>query len=373
MIRSKDKVLQKTQKMLNEKMVLENILRSSADLAIIAIDLDSRIVYYNPVAEKIFGHPADKVIGHKIPALDNKNKEFNFKAALVRAKADGEFEYTVEHKKNESDHFTVIKISGIWDNSSNLAGFVLMAQDVTERKKLEEELLKTQKLESIGILAGGIAHDFNNLLTGIINCISLAKNADHRDKIADSLNMAEKASLLAKDLTKQLFTFAKMGEPVRESVFVSELIKDSVDFSHDGSNPKAEISIPTGLWPVLIDEVQISRVMHNLAINAREAMPGGGTLKVSAENVPVRVKDNLPLKEGKYVKISIEDQGVGVPKSHFHKIFDPYFTTKKKGHRKGMGLGLAICYSIIKNHDGHITVESEVNVGTTFSIYLPSS
>ena len=374
-IRGKEEVLQKTKKILNEKIVLENILRSSTDLAIVAVDLGLNIVYYNPVAERLFGYKAEEVIGRAITDLGTEAKSypFNFKEAFETVQREGEYTYTTERKKEDGTHYIAYRISSILGNNRNLAGFVLMAQDITDRKKLEEELLKAQKLESIGVLAGGIAHDFNNLIAGILNCISLAKSSmDNKDKVIESLTMAEKASRLARDLTQQLFTFAKIGEPVRKIAVITELIKDSVSFSPDDLSAAYELYTSPELWPVEVDEGQISRVIHNLFLNAREAMPNGGAIRIRAENVVIGAKDSLPLKEGKYVRVSIEDQGVGVPKMHLQKIFDPYFTTKKRGSRKGTGLGLAICYSIVKNHDGHITVESEMGVGTTFCIYLPT-
>lgn len=375
-IRGKEEVLQKTQKILSEKIVLENILRSSTDLAIVAVDLNFNMVYCNPVAEKVFGHTTEEFTGRAINGFDAYRNTFQipFEDALERIHDEGECRYTTELKRDDGMRYFASKISGIWDNNGSLVGFVLMSQDITERRRLEEELLKAQKLESIGVLAGGIAHDFNNLLTGIINCISLAKsNIENKDKISESLLMAEKASRLAKDLTQQLFTFAKIGEPVRKTISIVDLIKDSISFSPDDLNAVCEVSISPDLWHVEVDAGQISRVIHNMVINAREAMPKGGTIKIFAENILVSPKDGIPLKEGRYVKISIQDQGVGVPHMHLQKIFDPYFTTKKKGSKKGTGLGLAICYSIIKNHDGHIAVESEIGVGTTFSVYLPAS
>ncbi len=375
-IRGKEEVLQKTKKILSEKVVLENILRSSTDLAIIAVDLSFNIVYYNPVAEKIFGCRAEEVIGREITeiGIEEKTCPFHFREAFEIVRREGEYTYTIEQKKDEGTRYIASKVSGILDNSGRLAGFVLMSQDITDRKKLEDEFLKSQKLESIGVLAGGIAHDFNNLLAGILNCISLARSSmESKDTVLESLSMAEKASRLAKDLTQQLFTFAKIGEPVRRITAIAQLIRDSISFSPDDLKADYELAIPAGLWPVEVDGGQISRVIHNLFINAREAMPRGGTIRICAENVPVNAKDSLPLREGKYVKVSITDQGIGVPEGHLQKIFDPYFTTKKKGSRKGTGLGLAICYSIVKNHDGHITVESELGIGTTFCVYLPVS
>jgi nitrogen-specific signal transduction histidine kinase/CheY-like chemotaxis protein len=242
--------------------------------------------------------------------------------------------------------------------------------DITKQKKMQEELLKAKKLESIGILAGGIAHDFNNILTGILGNISAAKaKVDSEDEIFRTLIKAEKASLRARDLTQQLLTFSQGGAPIKETTSIGELIEDSADFVLRGSNVRCEFSIPDGLWPVEIDKSQVNQVLYNLIINADQAMPDGGLIKVSAENISLDVKDILPLKKGRYVKIIIEDQGIGIPKEHLQKIFDPYFTTKKKGD----GLGLTTSYSIIKNHNGHIQVESEPGVGSTFMIYLPAS
>ncbi len=247
-----------------------------------------------------------------------------------------------------------------------------MFRDVTEKKKLEEELLKAQKLESIGILAGGIAHDFNNLLTAILGNISLSRTyttSGFAEKVYERLIEAEKASLRAKDLTTQLLTFSKGGEPIKKAAPIGELIKDSVDFALRGSKVKSEYFVPHNLWAVEADEGQVNQVMSNLIINAKEAMPEGGIVKISCENVTVRSADVLPLKHGKYVKISIKDRGIGIPRAFLQKIFDPYFTTKEKGS----GLGLAVVFSIIKRHGGHIFVESEVGTGTVFHIYLPAS
>ncbi|MCL4537773.1 MAG: CBS domain-containing protein [Nitrospirae bacterium] len=375
-IRGKEEALQETRKMLSEKVVLENILRSSTDMAIVAIDRDFRIVYYNPVAEKIFGYKADKVIGRTVMDVHTgKNVDpLLFEKAVETIEKDGSYKYTFEYKKEGGIRFIESTVSGILDSNNNLAGFVLMARDITEHKKLGEELLKAQKLESIGVLAGGIAHDFNNLLTGILNCISLSKSlVKPEDKVFESLTMAEKASRLAKDLTQQLFTFAKIGEPVRKTTSITEIIKDAAGLMPTDFNATCEISIPDDLWPVEVDKGQMNRVFHNLVINAKEAMPKGGIIKIRAENINTTQKDSLPLKEGRYIKVSIEDQGQGISRKDLQKVFDPYFTTKQRGNRKGTGLGLAICYSIIKNHDGHITVSSEEGAGATFYIYLPAS
>ena len=246
--------------------------------------------------------------------------------------------------------------------------------DISERKRSEEALLKAKKLESVGILAGGIAHDFNNLLTSILGNISFAKmHGNPEDKIFKLLDHAEKASIRASELTKQLITFSKGGVPVKKMAPIGELLEDTAHLSLSGSNVSCRFNIPNDLWPVEIDEGQMRQVIHHIVRNAREAMPEGGVINLLAQNMTLSAKDGLPLKGGKYIKLSVEDHGVGIPQENLSKIFDPYFTTKEMGSQKGMGLGLAICYSVIKNHEGLITVESRVGVGTTFHIYLPVS
>ena len=280
-----------------------------------------------------------------------------------------EYEYwlrrRIERKILVRGHSVAIR-----DENGQLDRFESYMEDITERIKMEAELLRISKLESIGILSAGIAHDFNNILATILVNTSLAKiYAESEDKISEVLTNVEKASMRAKDLTQQLLTFSKGGAPIKKTVAIPELIKDSIDFALRGSNVKCEFSTPDDVWPINADEGQISQVINNLIINAYQAMPQGGTIKVRAENVTVGAKHFLPLQEGKYIKICVEDQGIGIPQEQLDKVFDPFFTTKKKGS----GLGLTTSYSIISNHDGYISVESELGVGTTFHIYLPAT
>ena len=247
---------------------------------------------------------------------------------------------------------------------------IVIMRDVTERKKREEELLRSSKLESLGVLAGGIAHDFNNLLTGIIGNASLARMlCNPEDKAYKRLTELEDASLRAKDLTQQLLTFAKGGVPIKKITSIAKLLRDSVNFALRGSNITCDFSIPEDLSPVEIDEGQITQVIHNLIINAEQAMPKGGLIKVSAGNISVSPSTGLPVQDGEYIKITVSDTGIGISSENLIRIFDPYFTTKDEGS----GLGLATVYSIIKNHGGYITAESESGAGTTFHIYLPAS
>ena len=258
--------------------------------------------------------------------------------------------------------------------SKNVNGVVegmwSIVRDISERKRAEEELLKANKLESIAVLAGGIAHDFNNILTAMLGNISLSKMMlDKTHSCYDLLNDAEKAGIRAKDLTQQLLTFSRGGAPVKKNTLLPLIIRDSADFVLRGSISKCLFSIPDDLWPVHADEGQISQVIQNLVINADQAMPKGGTINISAFNRVIKEGESPRLSGGRYVEITISDSGVGIPESFLPDIFDPYFTTKQTGS----GLGLSICYSIIKNHAGIIDVKSEIAHGTTFTITIPAA
>lgn len=242
-------------------------------------------------------------------------------------------------------------------------------RDVTQKKRMEEELHKAQKIESLGVLAGGIAHDFNNLLAAVLGNVSLAKmHLGSPGKILSYLENTEKATLRAKGLTQQLLTFSKGGAPIKRTTTISDLITDSTAFTLRGSNVNCVYDFVEDLWAVEADEGQLSQVTQNLVINASQAMKGGGTITIHGRNTVIKANTNLPLLPGQYIKLEFEDQGCGIEKEHLSKIFDPYFTSKQSGS----GLGLAISYSIIKNHDGLILVHSETNTGTTFTIYLPA-
>lgn len=252
---------------------------------------------------------------------------------------------------------------------------VIVTRDITEQNRSEEERVRAVKLESVGLLAGGIAHDFNNILTSVFANIGLAKmvTAKHAfpegEKVVTRLAAAEKACLRARDLTKQLLTFAKGGAPVKSTTSMASIITDTVQFALRGSDVRCTMHLPDDLWPVEVDEGQMSQVLQNLVINGDQAMPNGGTIGVEAENCTVVPEMNLPLKPGNYIRVSVADQGVGIPQDTLPKIFDPYFTTKPKGS----GLGLATTYSIIKRHEGHIAVSSSIGTGTCFTFYLPAS
>jgi len=258
----------------------------------------------------------------------------------------------------------------VYNRDSNIVGVILVFRNVTEKQKMEADLLKIQRFESIGILASGIAHDFNNILTGIMGNISLARmDMDPGNQNFERLMRAEKASSEAKNLTRQLLTFSKGGTPILRTIPIVGLLRESASFVLRGSNVRCKFFISVDLWPVEVDEGQISQVINNMIINANQAMPEGGIIEIHAENIIPTTGDAPSLGNKRCVKISIEDHGIGIPEGSLQKIFTPYFTTK----RSGSGLGLAVSHSIVKNHGGHIDVESQVGIGTTFSIYLPAS
>ncbi len=272
-----------------------------------------------------------------------------------------------------SGEYRLVELSGslIRRPDGEVSGMVLAIRNVTERRQIEAELAKTQKLEAVGLLAGGIAHDFNNLLTVLLGNLSLLdRDLAPDSRQAKNLANAETAVLRARDLTQQLLTFSRGGTPILEAASINEVIEESSSFVLSGSKVICEIDLPADLWVVEIDAGQIHQVINNLLLNAVQAMPEGGTIRIEGENLdptPQSLPQSLP--PGRYIAIHVADQGVGIRRQHLERIFDPYFSTKERGR----GLGLASAYSIVKQHEGLLTVESEPGLGTTFSLYLPAS
>ncbi|NVN90514.1 MAG: response regulator [Desulfuromonadales bacterium] len=273
-------------------------------------------------------------------------------------------------KENPMIGTVEIRSYPVFDNAGKVVMVAEHVRDITERKRVEAEVLKTQKLESLGVLAGGIAHDFNNLLTAILGNITLIKSwIKDDDRVIQRLEGAEKAATRARGLTDQLLTFSKGGTPVRKTASITQIVMESVDFVLRGSNVRCEYLIDDNVWPVEVDVGQMNQVINNLIINADQAMAEGGIIRIAIRNQTIAPNEIVPLAQGNYLVIAIEDQGVGIPVEQMSKIFDPYFTTKQKGS----GLGLATVHSIIRKHEGYVRVQSQVGVGTIFQIYLPAS
>jgi len=362
--------------LLDEKERLTVTLRSIGD-AVISTDNSGKIILINAVAEDLTGWKDGQAIGQPLvkvfTTLDERTREpsEDFVSKVLEAeRIIDKNRPTILLSRDGSERMISEVGAPIRDEKNRVVGVVLVFSDITERLKVEEELLKGKKLESVGILAGGIAHDFNNILTAIMGNISLAKNyIDPASRAYKRLEEADRATVRAKDLTHKLLTFSKGGAPVKKTASIEELIRESAGFILSGTSVKTMFSFAEDLWPLNIDTGQISQVIQNLCLNASQAMPEGGLIWVRAENLNITDDTTLPLAPGKYIKISFKDTGVGISQKNLARIFDPYFTTKQKGS----GLGLATVYSIITNHDGFIIAESELDVGTTFTFYLPAS
>jgi PAS domain S-box-containing protein len=363
-----------------DKESLAVTLRSIED-GVITTDVQGKIIMINKAGENLTGWSSREAIGQPLKAVFNIAIDL---AAQARAQKSGyrneahsillTMPENATLRSREGDEHIIEQVaSPIRDAKNEVAGVVLVFRDITERQRNEAERRKAETLEQLGLLAGGIAHDFNNLLTAIIGNISLASLLlPPDDEMATRLNDAKNASLRARDLAQQLLTFARGGAPIKKTASIGKLIQDTVSFSLRGTHSRSEFLFGADLWPAEIDPGQISQVVANLVVNADQAMPNGGTLRVSCDNFTYRadtdpsVPDLLP---GDYIRIAIRDEGVGIPENTLKRIFDPYFTTKPKGN----GLGLATTYSIIKNHNGLITVASQVHYGSTFTLYLPAS
>ena len=356
-----------------EKERLAVTLRSIGD-GVISTDRQGRIVLMNRMAEDLTGWKQEEALGKSLGQvfhiIDEETREQSEDPVLKVLEMEGSItlaEQTLLVSRDGSERVVADSAAPIRDRESKVIGVVLVFRDITERRKMETEMLRTEKLESVGVLAGGIAHDFNNILTAILANISMSRLAVKDNAKVDSrLEEAEKACSRAKSLTRQLLTFTSGGTPVKSPTSLKELVRESCLFALRGSNVSCEFDFQKDLWPVEADEGQISQVIHNLIINSDQAMPHGGSINVSIRNLVI--EENGRLSPGHYTAIKIEDHGVGIPADYLEKIFDPFFTTKEKGS----GLGLATSFSIVHQHDGHIEVRSEPGTGTTFTIYLPA-
>lgn len=296
---------------------------------VIATDLEGCVVLINKAAEDLTGWTAQDAIGKPISAVFcTKNISSQTPAGPIFDLAED----IVLVAKDGTELIIEENGATIKDAQGNAAGMVIVFRDITRQRKNELELLKTQKLESLGILAGGIAHDFNNILTSVLLNIQLCKlMLAQRIDISRHLTDLEKAITRATNLTGQLLTFAKGGAPIKKRQYIADLIHDTVEFALRGSRSTYQFMIDSDLAPVEVDEGQLSQVINNLVINADQAMENGGLITVGAENIELKASDTLPLKPGTYIRIYVSDQGKGIPKEHLQKIFDPYFTTKQGG------------------------------------------
>ncbi len=355
------------EKLLSFDRELLKVTLNSLDEGVVTTDPENQIVVFNKAASMMTGYSPQEAIGKPI------SKIFYCLNDLTSEPVDVMADYPTPHQlvlvtRDLREVTVVINRSSIQKARGQTIGTVFVIEDITEKQKIGQEMLKTAKLESLAILAGGVAHDFNNVLAGILANLQLAatKLKKHED-ISKNLETTAGITRKASELTKQLLAFAKGGNLVRKSTSIIDLIQDTVHFILSGSKVKAEFYLPQDLWIVDIDEGQITQVINNITINAKQAMPIGGVLQIYGENVTLDGTDqHIP---GKYVKLTLKDHGIGIPEGIIDKIFDPFFTTKKTGN----GLGLSTSYSIIKKHNGYLEAESTPGIGTTFYIFLPAS
>lgn len=349
----------------------------TVDEGFIVVDRNYRILTANKAYCSQVGGCSENIIGSYCYEISHKTSRPCFEEGeecATRQAFETGRPHTALHRHKDANGnmlYVETKAFPIKDACGTVTSVIETINNITEKYLLEEERLKTQKLESIGTLAGGIAHDFNNLLQGVFGYISMAKmTLDQKEKSLAMLDQAEEALHMSVNLTTQLLTFSKGGKPVKKLIRLEPTIENAVKFALSGSPTDYRLSMAPDLWAVEADAGQLAQVIQNIVLNANEAMAERGTVHVSVKNVDIKAKANLRLPEGgQFVRIEIEDTGTGIPKQNMAKIFDPYFTTKQKGS----GLGLATSYSIIKNHGGLIEVRSEPNSGTTFTIYLPAS
>ncbi len=347
----------------------KDLFENSSDL-IQMVKPDGNFLYVNRAWRETFGYSEEDVAALSIFDLIAADCQEHCQTTFQQVVSDPKLHYIDTVFTTKDGRNIIIEGNAIcnFENGKPISTQCIF-HDVTEKKKMIEDLIKAQKLESLGVLAGGIAHDFNNLLTAILGNISLAKMyANPQDIIYDYLHKTEKASIRAQGLTKQLLTFAKGGAPIKKVIPLTELIKDSTSFVLRGSKVKCDYRFGQDLWAVEADEGQLSQVAQNLVINASQAMPDGGTIIIEATNESLALDEFSSLPPGNYIKLIFQDHGTGIPPEHISRIFDPYFSSKSTG----TGLGLAISYSIIKNHGGIITVISELGQGTVISILLPA-
>jgi PAS domain S-box-containing protein len=337
----------------------------------VIIAQDGMLRYANAAMAAITGFPIEELISR--PFIDFLHPEdramvMERHGKRLQGQMDPTFSYTfrVLTKDGRTVWIETRGATSTWNGKPATINFL---SDITDRMRIEEERLQTEKLRSIGILAGGIAHDFNNILTGILANISIVRRKVTDQALAVRLSEAESASLRARTLTQQLLTFSRGGLPVRTVLNAGPLIRESATFALRGRQGVCDLRIAEDLWPIEADEGQIGQVVNNLVINANQAMAGGGTVIVDVANRMIGNDPVLPLKSGRYISIAVSDRGAGIASEHISRIFDPYFTTKQEGS----GLGLAVCYSIVRNHGGTIAVASEPGRGSCFTVYLPAT
>ena len=350
-------------------------LRSIGD-GVITTDTNGLILMINKAAETLTGWTQSEAAGKPLAEvfrIVNEQTRQPCDNPVERVLKTGNIYELTDHSmltaKDGTQMIIADSAAPIRDNRGQTIGVVLVFRDTTEKQRLLESSIKNQKLEALGVLAGGIAHDFNNLLTVIFGYIDLVCNTASDSAVINSLEKTKQAIYRARDLTQQLLTFSKGGEPARIAAPLFPYIKETALFGLSGSDIRLSFNIEDNLPNSLYDRNQIGQVVDNIVINAKQAMPNGGELTISAKSVEFSVNEHPTLSAGRYIAITIRDTGIGMPKETLNRVFDPFFTMKQGGH----GLGLATCYSILRRHKGAIEADSEPGKGSVFTFYLPET
>ena len=366
------------QSLAEEKERLAVTLRSIGD-GVITTDLDGNVLLINQAAETLTGWTLEAGTEYSLDTIfrsidpETRQARSNSISALARqAEKQSVLRSSLLVARDAFERPIEEVFAPLRDANGRTIGLVVVFRDITDALRVQEERAKAAKIASLGLLAGGIAHDFNDILMAIMGNLSMAKAANAADRAVHALGEAERACLRARQLTWQLLTFARGGVPLKKTLSVSRLVKDSVTLALRGSNVACAFDISSDLWEVSADEEQLTQVVTNLVVNAQQSMRDGGCIDVRAENIiePGRRWEHaLPIEPGRYIRISVTDHGIGIPEQYVGRIFDPYFSTKENGN----GLGLATAYSIVKNHGGYVAVVSRPGEGTTLTVNLPVS
>lgn len=345
-------------------------------LGVIEWDLDFKITEWNPSSERIFGYSRGETVARRAAELiipvEQREQVSHLWQNIIDQKGGNQ---SIHECMTKDGYLRICEFyyTPLVQTGGDVMGMVILVHDITNRRKMEDELQESKKLEAVGLLAGGISHDFNNLLSITLGNLTMIKRncMPGERKCGKWLDKIERASFQASELVKKLITFSEGGKQVRKEVSIDSVVDSTMNLTPVESNILYNIVLEPDLPTVFGDEMQLVQVFYNLFLNAGDAMPDGGTITVKAGNATVE-ESNLPgVRKGKYVKVVVTDSGVGIAKKFMDKIFDPYFTTKSTMTRKGIGLGLSNCYSIMQSHEGHISVESQLGKGTTVSLYLP--
>ena len=345
--------------------------------AIIAYDMDGSVVYWNKSAERLTGWTADEMIGEQARNyLYTDAQREKLDQCFATIEEEGEWTGELKQQTKDGDDLVVeSRWTLVRDNNGEPSSVLVINTDITERKQLEMQFLRSQRMESIGRLVGGIAHDLGNLLVPILLGVKvLQQRFDDDDQVERTLSMIQKSAERGSDMVEQVLAFARGVEGERAVLNPGSIIEEVEKIIQETfpDDITVRTTVADDLDAIMGDATQIQQVLMNLSVNARDAMPDGGTLTVNAENITLSASDarrNIDADPGPYVRITVSDTGTGIPDDAIDKIFEPFFSTKPEG--EGTGLGLSTAYSIVKSHNGFIDVRSEADEGTTFRIFLP--